>query len=267
MSLKSFDSPESQSNFLNLSVLICHLFVGGKFRLTNILFHPDAIDNFLLVTIDSACPFQISINTFDISVNETIPTDRRHQRTDSILQLVVITPDQLTKQFNRIENLLTFYRVFIFKTSDQLDLEQIKSIAIRNSSSSSLLLVYNTSSNVLSEFVLSKISIQTVKLSKGQLSANEVFNMVFGDQAAGRFLVVSIPIDITCKAIENANIIVKEAKVFASMYWKRLNASFVNGFAWNCETMSLQYRRVRPVKRSFYSDYNSEFELDPDAQA
>ena len=127
-------------------------------------------------------------------------------------------------------------------------------------------MIYNTSSDTLSEFILSKRSIQSVELLNSQLNSNEIFNSVFGDKAAGRFLVISVFIDMTCKAIENAKIIVKESKAFASKYLKQLKASFVDGIVWNCDNVSLQHRRVRPVQRSFYSDYTSKYELDPDAQ-
>lgn len=266
MSLQPLETLGSQANFFNLSLLICNLFASGKFRLINILYHPLAIDNLLLFSLDSVCPFQIPINTHDISANETVLIDRRNQRTDSILQLIFLPPDQLNAQFNRIENLLTFYRVFIFETSHQLDLKQINAVATRNSSSSSLLLIYNSSNGALSEFILTKSSIQSAKLSNGQSNANEIFNSVFGDKAAGRLLVVCIFIDVTCKAIKNLHIAIKDTKVFGSIYFKELKASFIDGIVWNCENVSVHHRRVRPARRSFYSDFNSEFELYPDAQ-
>lgn len=257
---------EQQPNFLNLSLLICHLFAGGNFRVINIMHHPGTLDNRLLFSIDSVCAFQIPKTMQDISANETIPIDRQNQRTDGILQLIFLPPDQLIEQFNRVEKLFTFYHVFIFTTSAQLHLDQIKPIATGISSSSSLLLIYNSFSDALSEFTLSKNLIQSVELNKGQLNSQEIFDSVFGDRASGRFLVVSTFIDITCNSFRNTDIIVRALKVFGSLYFKQLNSTFVDGIVWNCNNKSVQNQRVRPVKRSFYSDYFFRYELDPESQ-
>lgn len=166
MNLTLFGSLAPQVDFLNLSLLICHLFVGGRFQLVNILYHASAFDERLLVTIDATCPFAVPKTTQDISINETILIDRRNQRTDKILQLIFLPPNQLIEQFNRIGNSLTFYRIFVFTTSVQLDLNEIVSVVKPNHSSSTLLLIYNTLSNVLSEFILTRSLVKSVELNQ-----------------------------------------------------------------------------------------------------
>ena len=273
MNLERFGSLEPQADFLNLSLLICHLFVGGKFQLVNILYHPSAFDDRFLVSMDSVCPFEIPKTTQDISTNETILIDRRNQRTDEILQLIFLPPDQLIEKINGIVNFLTFYRIFVFTTSVQMDLSEIMSIVKPNHSSSTLLLIYNTLSNVLSEFILSRSSIKSVELNlelnrNGQLDSNELFDSVFGDSASGRFLVASMVHEYLCepKQAEAYNLTRRMVRAFASLFYTQMKLSFVDGGIFNCSTLSIKHKRLRPITRSFYSDYSFEYESDPDAE-
>lgn len=72
MNLERFDSLEQQADFLNLSLLICYLFLGGKLQLVDIFFYSSAFDDRFLVSMDSVCPFGIPKITQDISTNEKI---------------------------------------------------------------------------------------------------------------------------------------------------------------------------------------------------
>lgn len=87
MSLETIIFTESPPNFLNLSLFICHLFAGGNFRQVQILYHPEAFDDQLYKTIESACPLQIPMIKTDISSPATYSIDQ-NQRTDHILQFI-----------------------------------------------------------------------------------------------------------------------------------------------------------------------------------
>lgn len=105
MVLETIIHPDFQSNFLNLSLLICDLFVGGNFRTAHILYHPEVFDDRILNDIDSACPFQMPRTTIDISAPESAFSNQ-NQRTDRILQIIFLPPLQLGENMghnNRIK--------------------------------------------------------------------------------------------------------------------------------------------------------------------
>lgn len=270
MNLETSGFFQQQANFVNFSLLICNLFADGNFQLIDIVYHPDAFDDRLLVSIDSNCPFQIPKTTQDITTNEKITIDRRGQRTDRILQLIFLPTNQLIAQFNKpLEKLFTFYRIFVFATSsnDQLNLNQIQPIASVNTSSSSLLMVHNTLSDTISEYILSKSSMQSVELSNSRLNSNQIFDSVFVDRSYGRNVVVFMIQDLICDSLKRIDYFLKASKAFAILYSEQLKTSFIDGFRWDCATFSVEHQRVRAVKRSFYSHYHFKFELVPDVEA
>lgn len=262
---------EPQRTFLNLSFLICNLFAGGHFKLVNILYHPHAFNDQFLVSIDSVCPFQIPKITQDISTNEIFPIER-NQRTDNILQLIFQPIDQLMKHFDQIEKLITFYRIFIFTTSTQFDLEKINSIPSANLSTSSLILIYNDLNDALNTYIWSNSSIKSVELNDVRMNSNEMFNSVFSETASNRFLIASFFYDIKlCEYESNPNFLAfyvtrKWLRVIASIYFEQLNLSFVDRLVWNCYTKTVEHQRIRPIKRLFYNDAHFKYETMPGAE-
>lgn len=267
MNSVSFGTIEPQGNFLNLSLLICHLFAGGNFKWVNILYHPDAFDDGLLISIDSSCPFQIPKTTQDISRNETILIDRRSQRTDSILQLIFLAPDQLIQQFNGIEKMLTFYRIFIFTASSQLNELQNESIASKNKSSRTFVLVHNPLNGAINEYIITRSSIQLLDMNTNGLSSKEIFDSMFDDKTFGRFLVVST-YETLCESQQQQapyELARKVQYTLGSLYFRQMKLSFVDRSIWDCKTKTTQHQNVRPVYRPYYSDYYFKYESAPDA--
>lgn len=106
-------SVQIPSNFGNLALFICHLFVDGHFQFSHILYDPNEFDDSLLIEIDSICPIQIPWQT--ININQTsFQNSPSNDRTDHILQLIFFDPKLLGEQIIQNQEHLTFYRIFIF---------------------------------------------------------------------------------------------------------------------------------------------------------
>lgn len=265
MNLEAFDFLETHGNFLNLTLLICHLFAGGRFRTLNILYHPGAFEDGLSVSIDSVCPFRIPKTTQDISTDNILQF-HQNQRTDKILQLIFLPLDKFDEHFNKTEKLLTYYRIFVFTTSTQL--EQIHFHSIANLSSSTLFVFYDTLSDTLSEYILSSNSMKPVQLNNGRMNSKEIFNSAFSEKASGRFVGAAMLNDLECGTLKSHPhyVNLKKNMLLASFFYTQLKLSYIEGGAYNCFTKAVQHQTVRPVSRSFYSDYYFKYETIPDAE-
>ncbi|KAJ6643740.1 hypothetical protein Bhyg_08705 [Pseudolycoriella hygida] len=138
----------AQPSFVNLSLFICQLFVSGKFRMVYILHFPDTFDDRWNGALHSTCPLQIPSMFIDITAPGAFHLNR-NESTDQILQLIFLSHGHLIKHstfFGRINELSTFYRVFVCSTSKDITfglafLKVLKRLV--NVDSSSLLLIYN----------------------------------------------------------------------------------------------------------------------------
>lgn len=65
MSLSHVIPADSQPNFVNLSLFICQLFVGGNFRIAHILYYPEAFDDRFISLLDATCSVQIPMVIID----------------------------------------------------------------------------------------------------------------------------------------------------------------------------------------------------------
>lgn len=140
------------SHFHNLALFVCHLFIGGNFRIGHILYDPKVFDDHLISKIDSVCQLQIPWLTTDITQHSLMPP-HVSKRTDHILQVIFFDPKYLAEEIVEYEEHFTFYRIFAFpSTFGEVDMKQrISIIGQLNSISnpSPLIMHYNVKSDLI----------------------------------------------------------------------------------------------------------------------
>lgn len=264
MVLETIIHPDFQSNFLNLSLLICDLFVGGNFRTAHILYHPEVFDDRILNDIDSACPFQMPRTTIDISAPESAFSNQ-NQQTDRILQIIFLPPLQLAESMGHIKELLTFYRVYVFSSSNITEFEHANLIKnakiISNRNSSSLLLVHNKSSGATDSYLMSKASnifMERVDLQKSDSNSRmDIFESGLGDKAIERYFGVYFMDLLNCYGKQfNMRLLSKNLRSFGRLYFFRFNMSFADGYIFKCN----KSKTTTELSASVHSDLSSNYE-------
>lgn len=270
MNLETLISPDPAPNILNLSLLICHLFVGGNFRTLHILYHPDAFDDHMLRGIDSACPSDILKTTVDISLPESNTTHRPHQnqQSDYILQLIFLPEHGVAESMDQMKTHLSFYRVFVFSSSQGSDAnQQMKKYAetIENTNSSSLLVIHNKRNGTTDAHIFSKDSnnfMKRVDLQKHHsYTETEIFELTLGDKALGRSLgVAHEEFSPSCKL--STDVAVQNLRMIGRLYFTRLNMSFLDREYVICgnEKYNRMVSTVRPIVRSTYNELSLEYD-------
>lgn len=263
MSLEFFISTLIQPKFLNLSLLICNIFMGGNFGIVNILYYSDAIDDRLLTRLDWACSVEIPKTIFDISVENCTFSREESQTTDHILQLIFVTPEILSESHDRIKKIFTFYRIFVFTTSNELNFEAdwnfLKEFNFMNYSS--IFLIHNSSNDTIRSYSSPNPSKGPMELhlrSVNSSSAKKAFNVAFSEKASGRLLGVTSLRDNFCESYKNNpnRFLIRKRKIIINLYFKQFNMDFINFFSFYCNTSGYIQQNVRPITRSIYSDLN-----------
>lgn len=267
MDIETFGLSDSQPNFLNLSLLICHLFAGGNFRMAHILYHHEAVDDRFLYGIDSACSTQIPEMTTDISAPEIFEPDHTEdQQTDYILQIIFLSRDKMAENMKRIKGSLPFYRIFVFSFSqdrdDQKWMDDIESIKDKNSSS--LLLIHNRSSGTVKPFHLSKTSVEPIDLQTNpSKSDKDLFESALGEESQGRSFAVSYVNNAQCNTSSRMELQLNRTRFVAILYFKRLNMSYIDALSYRCNqstSVNVYHTAVKPIRRPFYTELSTDFE-------
>lgn len=94
------------SNFNDLALFICHLFVDGHFRTGHILYNQNLFDGHLISEFNSVCPETIPWLMTDVTKTSSVLWDTK-DRTDNILQLIFFEPGNSLKEIDKYKNYLT----------------------------------------------------------------------------------------------------------------------------------------------------------------
>lgn len=130
--------------FHNLAIFICHLFIDGHFREGNILYDPKVFNDRLLVEIESVCPSQIPWQPNDITQSHLVHR-RISERTDHILQLIFFDSNNLMEDIEQYGEHLTYYRIFVFSSFDDIDLKLPQFTQLKRISSANTLIARHNS--------------------------------------------------------------------------------------------------------------------------
>ena len=101
------------SHFYNLTLFICQLFGDGHFRVGHVMHDTQVFDNNFITQTEAICPYQIPWQMMDID-KTPVPSDKQHEPTDHILQMIFLSPNKLAADIDRFHEHFTMYRVFIF---------------------------------------------------------------------------------------------------------------------------------------------------------
>lgn len=120
-------SVPSATNFQTLALFICKLFIGGRFRNGHTLFDPNVFDDHLTTELDSICTNKISWHSTDVTQPSLLPWNVA-DHTEHILQLIFFDPKHLAKEIDLFKEYFSFYRIFLFDSTDgQIDTEKATS--------------------------------------------------------------------------------------------------------------------------------------------
>lgn len=278
MNMETFIYSNSQPSFLNLSLLICRLFVGGDFKTVNFLYYQELFDDRFYSQIKSVCSHEIPITTTDISSLETLSNNQNEHdpgqtnKNDHILQLIFLPHEQLSKYFHRIEGLLKFYRVFVFLTINGMDFETSvmeSAKVIANANTSSLLLIHNTSSDKTKPFILSRYLNNSMELIHVQnKSEKDLFNFALGEKEYERTLSIYYLDKIDCPASNPAlqKPLLNQEAMIGKLYFNLFEISVVNAFSIICNESKryFQQKRILPILTSGnYSEFYTKYKLFP----
>lgn len=146
----------SSQIFHNLAILICHLYIGGKFQFGNILYCPDSLNYRLFQEIDSHCPGTISWMAIDLTQSglEAMRWNR-DQLNNSILQLIFLEEKHLFDRKPVIEMFPNYYRLFISHSDiEGRFIPKPSNETVFKSTTNSLALLHNSSTDSIELFLL-----------------------------------------------------------------------------------------------------------------
>lgn len=267
MSLASVIVPDPPPNFVNLSLLFCHLFIGGNFKEAQIFYHSDTFENQIIAQIDSTCSVKIPLTISNITNSILIRRYYIKEKTNHILQLNFLRPEKLTKYFDKIiEEVSTMYRVIIFNTDQSINndgelLEHFKSWNFVHIYRSRLLIVVHDSAGDSIRSYLFQHKSDVIRLEYQRSSSpNALFNDAFGDKAFRQIFGVGLKI-LRSRAHKSIveNITHKLEQVFANYYFHKLDMQFVARMYENARMDNYTYRRHIP--NPIYNELS--FETEP----
>lgn len=131
MTLSNILAPDI-TNFHTLALFVCQLFIDGNFRTGHLVYDSQISDDRLITETNLICSHQIPWITTDIN----IPTQSSHwtieDNSDYSLQVIVLDLAKSTQFLNEPKNQFSFYRIFVFTSTDEMDMKQTVS-ALKNS--------------------------------------------------------------------------------------------------------------------------------------
>lgn len=261
----------SQPNFFNISLFICQLFIGGSFRVAQILCDPTGFDDRIIYRIDLECSFPrtfidvTSAQNFKLNFNK---------RTDHILQLIFLSQGQSTEFIDRINELATFYRVFVISSNQKLDTDDHLSNKMRSfakTSSSSLYLTYGCSIGGAPDVAFR--SYQSSRDSNGEIVfqektfdstfEDELFNDAFGRNAFIQTIGVQYVDELACNYVYKEEIFpnLKSQMIFANFYYLQMNLSFLEVTKLVCEenAIAFQHKWKQLLPNRLYKEMSKQF--------
>lgn len=244
------------SKIHNLTLLICHLFMGGSFRSGEILFDPSVFEDLFGTNVDSVCPVHIPWQLIDIT---RVPSSIRqpNERTDHIFQLIFISsehppPDKFIEYF-------TQYRVFVFLSNDNIEME--KSMTLVRKLSRTL------NSNFLSLYcntVNGSVYVHWNNRNGDRTEINNAFT--FPDRIFRRYdemESITIRVDSLVNEINGrkSHLPIQSQVFQANLLFTSLNVPYVNLTSFQYGNVSLNLTQlVVPKQRKFYKELSLDYE-------
>lgn len=271
------------SNFHNLALFICQLFIDGQFRTGHILHDPNVfqVDQFI-TEIQSNCSSSVLWLSTDVNEPFQLPW-KSEERTDHIIQLVFFDPENVLKKIEDFKQLFTFYRLVAFPASstDVMGLNKMKTIP-ESIFSNSLFLTYNTTANGSACIYWIRKSDESNERSveiiyeQDKDSPKNLFDAIFGKYEKNWVITIKLFRFATCtskKNIKGISEIWDGSPFIANFYYRNLDAKFINLVKISCldhNDLKLDKNINHPVQlgteRKFYSELTIEYKPIEDEQ-
>lgn len=180
-------------NFQNLTFLICHLLIGGKFQTVQVLHGPNALNHHLMHDIGKNCLNEITWMAIDITQSE-IPKWNDTMKPVEYIQLIFIDSDVQSE----VQRLLSefppiYYRLFVFHPNgNQSFIRKISNKTKLESDSDSVGLFYDGDGEINAHLLHEDLTAfhQAINLQdlNEPLTSAQVFDKIFGERAKMRKL-------------------------------------------------------------------------------
>lgn len=262
----------NMSSFYNLAFFICHLFIDGHFKTCHILRDPNILVGGFIAEINSACAIDIPWLSTDIA--QTLLPDQS-ERNDHILQLIFFDSKYLAKEIHDSRKYFTYYRIFVFSSTEEMRINDHISI-VQNVSSvfdSSTLVLHHTPRNdsIIVHWVSNygensnknvKAKVVFVQNQNSTIKYEKLFDRTFGEfeemwtiatRIAGR----------EWNEIVNVHFVFKNSEIYNSNYFisnfnvKYTNMTCINygkrAFPWRHKAFALE-------TREYYQELSEDFQ-------
>lgn len=253
-------------NFYNLTCLICHLVIGGQFRVVEILYSPGTLDHRLLSEIKKNCGDEFLWKMADIT--KPLSAQSIDKIPGRLIQLIFLGKN---REFEK-NQLTTFfpnsYRIFIFHShNNEIPMPMLsQSKTLHKSNMNSIALLHNSANDSIQGFLMNdddlslfddQIQVKQKNQNDITINSKEIFKNIFGKreqmQAFGIIdptIIICYYIDLPIKAWKFGLFYQFVAKFFLT----QLNMNFINI---KCNGKN---RYLRHISKPVYNELSLEME-------
>lgn len=253
------------SNFHNLALFICHLFVGGSFRYGDIIYDPNVFDGHLTTQIDSICPVQVPWQITDIT-QSTSSYRQPNERTDHIMQLIFFNPEHFAQEIDKFNEYFTYYRIFVFLSRDEIEMEKSMSVVRKLSPTfNSLSLFCNLENGSINVYWINRngeISDLSIGLEDHNPGPMDLFDRTFSEYDRMQPLAIRVNSVFQKKRGQISHHPIHGRQFVANWFLSTLNGTSIN---MTCiplrdPTTALFHQSVVPKHRKYYKELSLEYE-------
>lgn len=256
------------TNYQNLALFICHLFIDGHFRTGHILYDPSLFDGRLISDIDLICPRSIPWLMTDVTQPSSLLWDQQ-EPTDHMLQLIFFNAEMLTK-ITEYKYYLAFYRLFVFdETSNKNQKTVIAKSEVTLNSNTLIHFVAEHGNSFYIHSILNNDEIIENRISLNQFDTNaissqnslnpilnqNIFDETFGKKQQKHSFAVNLIFEIPC---DQSKIIFEGNPFIANFYLSNLKRSYANFTATFCNNSSISL--IKWKSRKFYKEFSIDVE-------
>lgn len=248
------------TNFESLTILICHLLIGGNFRVAHVFNDPNWAD----------CP---SVNAFwcadkvlwqksDISLARN--QDNHTSGYKTLEMIFLYSPESVQHVQKHSRN----YRYFIFIKNNASSMDPIENFIEYEMSSTakeSLILIYYTHNESTAVYLpqtirMDPVYIQNRGLTPAASKSNVIYRKITGEMDKLWMIGVSYPNDNKCLTykVYRTKIFMFVSKLFANFFYDRLNMDFVQHTQFRCAHAKKDIANVRHKFSTIYRELSKQ---------
>lgn len=261
-------------NSFNLALFVCHLFIDGNFKTGYIVHDSNRFDFGFISEIESVCAVSIPWLTVDITEPAT-PIEHQSERNDYILQLIFLDPKHLPKQINDSKKHFTYYRIFVFSSTDETEMKNIISVIQKLGSvlDSSTLALYCTPNNIVNWIGINSDETMRnlnengkavfVKNQNANYKSEHLFDRTFGESEQMWTLATRLTgLETTIRG--QKRLLFKNSEVYvANLFFSTVNLKYINltCISYAQRICPWNYRASILTEKKYYQELSDEYKL------